>query len=224
MATGVREPDTSVATATKPVEQAPQALDADPCEGRFDDRCPSLSALRQSTGHRPASRVTNNARSNARMRVFGTAEPTQQSYIRRKELSFPNAAGGCVNHASNPCTGHRAQCVNTCGPLRLKASEMRQLKVFLRTLSGPVPVNGLLQSGRLSEPNRRPRHYWRRQRRTRCGVRRSAARPVRPRRVACWRRASGARPSSTPPHGSERSRQLPDGEDECRSRLRGQSR
>ena len=75
MATGVREPDTSVATATKPVEQAPQALDADPCEGRFDDRCPSLSALRQSTGHRPASTVTNTAKSRTQTRVsFATTE------------------------------------------------------------------------------------------------------------------------------------------------------
>lgn len=75
MATGVREPDTSVATATKPMEQAPQALDADPCEGKFDDRCPSLSALRQSTGHRPASTVTNTATSRTQTRVsFATTQ------------------------------------------------------------------------------------------------------------------------------------------------------
>lgn len=76
MATGVRGPKTSAATATKPEEQAPHALDAAPCEGRLDDPCPALSALRQSTGHRPASTVTNSARSRIPTRAsFKVCEP-----------------------------------------------------------------------------------------------------------------------------------------------------
>ena len=84
VATGVRGTALTVATATKPDAQAPHALDAAPCEGRFDDPCPALSAFRQSTGHRPASRVTKSATSRmpTRASFVKTENLRQRSYIR----------------------------------------------------------------------------------------------------------------------------------------------
>ena len=73
------------ATVTNPEAQAPHALEFAACEGTLDDPCPALSALRQSTGHRPASTVTKSATSRTQTRISFVptenlcADPTSDS-------------------------------------------------------------------------------------------------------------------------------------------------
>ena len=83
LATGTNVPGISAAAATKPAEQAPHALGLQLVDVRsFEDPCSALSAVRQSTGQRPASRITNKAMNSVPRWRVKADNLFAQSYLR----------------------------------------------------------------------------------------------------------------------------------------------